>query len=76
MQPNPEVLDQLYREKVAAAKRMTPEERVLAAFELTDFVWRGILGGVRDQFPAANEEEVLRRGCERVALVKRLHERR
>ncbi len=76
MQPVGEVLDQLYREKVAAAQRMTPEERVLAAFELTGFVWRGILDGVRDQFPGASEEEVHRLACERVALVKRLHERR
>jgi hypothetical protein len=76
MPPNPELIDRLYRDKVEAARRQTPEERVLASFELTEFVYRTIADGVRDQFPQASDEEVQRLTCERIARVKRLQERR
>lgn len=76
MPPSPELLDRLYRDKVEAARRQTPEERVLACFELTEFVYRTIADGVRDQFPAEGDEEVQRLACERIARVKRLQERR
>ena len=76
MQPSAELLDHLYRQKVLAARQMTPEERVLACFELTAFVRRGLEDGIRNQFPEASEEEVQRTLCERVARVRRLHEQR
>jgi hypothetical protein len=76
MKPTPALLDHLYLQKVEAARQMTPEERVLACFELTRFVRRGLEDGIRNQFPHADAEEVQRRLCERVARVRRLHERR
>jgi hypothetical protein len=76
MQPTPQLLDHLYAEKVRAARQMTPEQRVLAAFELTAFVRRGLEDGIRSQHPDASEEQVQRILCERVAKLKRLHERR
>jgi hypothetical protein len=72
----PAALDLLYREKVAAARSMTPEQRVLACFELTEFAWCNIQAGVRDRFPAASDAEVRRLACERVASIRKLHERR
>jgi hypothetical protein len=76
MGPTPELLDHLYLEKVRVARQMTPEQRVLASFELTEFVRRGLEDGIRCQFPGAGEDEVQRKLCERVATVRRLHERR
>ncbi len=76
MGPTPELLDHLYLEKVRAARQMTPEQRVLAGFELTEFVRRNIADGIRSQFPDAGEDEVLRKLCERIDRVRRLHEQR
>jgi hypothetical protein len=74
--PTPELLDHLYLEKVRVARQMTPEQRVLASFELTEFVRRGLEDGIRCQFPQAADDEVQRKLCERVATVRRLHEQR
>ena len=76
MHPTPELLDHLYLQKVEAARQMTPEERVLASFQLTEFVRRGLEDGIRHQFPGASEDEVQRKLRERVASVRTLHERR
>lgn len=76
MVPTQELFDQLYREKILVARRMTPEERVLGCFELTEFVRQVMTDGVRDQFPEADEEEVQAIVRKRVAIVKRNHERR
>ncbi len=76
MQPTPELLDRLYLQKVQAARQMTPEERVLACFQLTEFVRRGLEDGIRHQFPGACEDEVQRKLRERVSSVRRLDERR
>lgn len=76
MLPSDELLDHLYRQKVLAARAMTPEQRVLASFDLTAFVERGMADGIRNQFPEANEEEVRRKVCERIARLRQLSDRR
>ena len=38
MQPTPELIDQLYRDRVLCARRMPPEEKLLAGAELYDGV--------------------------------------
>jgi hypothetical protein len=76
MQPTPELLDHLYLEKVRAARQMTPEQRVLAGFELTEFVRRSLEDGIRHEFPLASEDEVQCKLRERVALARQVDERR
>jgi hypothetical protein len=76
MQPDQALLDEIYRQKILAARKMTPEERIRAGFELTAFVRRRLEDGIRNQFPEANEEEVQRILKERVTRIKQTQERR
>ena len=41
-------------------RRMTPEQRLLKAFELTDFSRSLLLAGLRRRFPEASDEEIKR----------------
>lgn len=54
MDPKPRPNHQLYLE---ALRRMTPEERLLKAFELTELSRELLRAGVRQRFPAASETE-------------------
>jgi len=72
MEGNQPLFDELYREKIRQARSMTPEERVLASFNLTDFALNVMAAGVRAQFPDADEDEVQRIVCQRVQRVRRL----
>lgn len=74
--PDKAFLDEIYRRKILHSRKLTPEQRITGALELSDTVARIIREGVRDQFPEASEEEVQRLFIERVRRVKRLHERR
>ena len=57
MDPKPRPNHQLYLE---ALRRLTPEQRLLKAFELTELT-RELLGaGVRQRFPEADEAELRR----------------
>jgi hypothetical protein len=72
MEPTPELIDALYREKVAAARRLSPGEKLLAGPRLFDYACRITMAGIRHQHPDANEDrlrEILR---ERLALARRL----
>ena len=72
MEPTPELIDALYREEVAAARRLTPSEKFLAGLRLFDYACRVTLAGIRRQHPDASEDrlhEILR---ERLALARRL----
>lgn len=72
MEPTPELIDALYREEVAAARRLSPGEKLLAGPRLFDYACRITMAGIRHQHPDANEDrlrEILR---ERLALARRL----
>jgi hypothetical protein len=56
-----QLADDLYRERVAAARTMAPEEKLLAGEELFDYACSITLAGIRNQFPGASEE-----GCRRI----------
>jgi len=49
--------DDIYREKVLRARRMTESERLVASLELIDYAYEVMLGGVYMQFPEATPEE-------------------
>jgi hypothetical protein len=63
---------ELYRERVAEARAMPPEEKLLAGEELFHYACAITLAGIRDQFPGLNEEERLRLLEQRLALRERM----
>jgi hypothetical protein len=69
------VADELYRERVLEARRMPPEEKLLAGEELFDYACAITLGGIRNQFPAASEEECLRMLGDRLKLREEMERR-
>lgn len=72
MEPTQELIDAIYRGKVEAARRMSPEEKLFAGAELFDYACEITKAGIRHQLPEADEEEVLRILRERLALAERL----
>ena len=67
--------EELYRERVAEARAMPPEEKLLAGEELFDYACAITLAGIRDQFPGVSEEECLRILEERLDLRERMEQR-
>ncbi len=72
MPPSREMLDEIFRQKVEQARRMTPEQRLLEGLRQSDVAARVMADGVRQQFPNAGEDEVQRILRERVDRLRRL----
>lgn len=68
------VIDELYREEVIEARRMSPEEKALAGQRLFEAACRITLAGIRNQFPDASEERCLEILRERLELQRKLGE--
>lgn len=64
MDPKPRPNQQLYLE---ALRRLTPEQRLLKAFELTDLSRELYRAGLRQRFPNASEAELQSIFLERMA---------
>lgn len=75
MKPTEQLKDELYRERVLRAKRMPPEEKLLAGGRLFDHACRITTEGIRNQHPHASEERVGEILAERLALRRRLEGR-
>jgi len=69
MDPKPRPNHRLYLE---ALRRLTPEQRLLKAFELTELSRELFRAGLRQRFPAAGEAELQRIYLERL---ERCHNR-
>ena len=69
MDPKPRPNHQLYLE---ALRRLTPEQRLLKAFELTELSRELLRAGLRQRFPEASEAELQRIYLERL---ERCHSR-
>ncbi len=65
------LIDELYRDEILRARRMTPEERLRGAFEMTETGLALMRAGVRHQFPGATDEEVLGHCRERLRRMRR-----
>ncbi len=76
MQPTHQLGDALFREQVEAARAMTTEQRILAGMSLFELACRVTADGIRHQFPNADDAEVARILEERLALARRLEDRR
>jgi hypothetical protein len=68
--------EDLYRERVAEARIMPPEEKLLAGEELFDYACAITLAGIRNQNPRLSEEECLRILEERLNLRERMEHQR
>jgi hypothetical protein len=66
--------DDIFREKVLRARKLTFEERFKAGVDLFDEMVEISLAGIRQQHPDANEEEVRRIFSERMRIVRRLND--
>jgi len=64
--------DEIYRERVLAAREMPTEEKLLAGEELFDYACSITLAGIHNQFPGASEEECVRILEERLRLRERM----
>jgi hypothetical protein len=74
MEPTQELIDDIYRERVLRARRMSPEEKILAGPQLFDYACRIARDGIRDQNPGATDEQVETILLQRLALRQRLEE--
>ena len=73
--PPPEtqrLIDELYKEEVLDARRMSLEEKFLAGEELFQYACTITLWGIRNQYPDLSEDQHRRILEERVALGERL----
>jgi hypothetical protein len=75
MEPTPELITQLRRDKILAARQMTPEQRLRAGAELFDFACEITRSGIRMQNPGITPEAV-RRELRRRLKMLRARERR
>jgi hypothetical protein len=66
--------DALYWERVERARRLTPEQRLMAGPELFDYACTITLSALREQMPGAGEAEVLEAPRRRLAVKRKLEE--
>jgi len=64
--------EKLYRERVAEARTMPPEEKLLAGEELFEYACAITLAGIRDESPGLSAEEYLRILEDRLNLRERM----
>ena len=66
------LIDELYREEVSEARRMSLEEKLLLGERLFRWACEITLAGIRHQNPGASEEDCRRILRERIELGKKL----
>ena len=72
MKPTQQLIDELYLDKVRAAREMSPEQKLLAGPRLFERSCRIMLDGLRHENPDAGEERLQQLLRERLALIRRL----
>ena len=72
MEPTDELVDAIYREKVMRSRRMSIGKRVEAGAELSDLGREMMRQAIRNDNPAASEQEVLLELRRRIALSRKL----
>ncbi len=75
MEPTKALIEQLYREDVEHARRMKPEDKLIAGAELFDYACSITKAGIRHQNPGVDEPTVRRMLRERIALGEKLESR-
>lgn len=72
VKPTPELIEVIFLEKVAQARRMSPEERLSAVGDLFETVCERLRAGIRWQFPDVDDQEVEAMLRERLEIARRL----
>ena len=72
MEPTQQLIDELFLDKVRAARRMSPEDRLLAGPRLFERSCRIMLDGLRDENPAADATQLQELFNKRLAIWLRL----
>ena len=72
--PTRELMDDLFRQRVLAARAMSPEEKLLAGARLFDRTCRIMADGIRHEYPEADDRRVQEILAERLALARRLEQ--
>ena len=68
MEPTQQLIDALWLDKVEAARQMSAESKLLAGGELYDELIVRMLSGIRNQFPAYTDDQVLTELRRRLAI--------
>ncbi len=76
MFPTKELADELFLDKVRAARAMDPAVRFLDGPRLFDYACRIVESGLRNQYPNASEDEIRQKVRDRVKLMRRLERTR
>ncbi len=74
MEPTLDLIDALFRDRVRAARAMSPEDRFLAGPRLFHWACEITKAGIRQQYPDADEQRVLQLLRERLAWGRRLEQ--
>jgi hypothetical protein len=72
MEPDQHLIEEIYRQRVLAARAMSPEDKLLAGPRLFDRVCRIMMDGIRGEHPQADDARVREILAERLALARRL----
>lgn len=75
MNPTPELLDAIDRDRIEAARRMPIEEKLWAGAHLFDEVCERMKAGIRMQFPDADEGRVSAILRDRFRRIREIEER-
>jgi len=65
-------MDESFWEEVERARRLTPQQRFLGTFDISDLARNLVMAGIRHQFPEADEQRVLDIFAERCKLAREL----
>jgi hypothetical protein len=72
MDPIKQLADEIYRDRIVRARRMSIGEKILAVPELFDMACHVSRAGIRSQFPDADEQRVQELLRQRIAIGRRL----
>lgn len=76
MQPTQELVDDIYRDKVRAARAASVEEKLWSGEELFHYAARITMAGIRHENPHADEAEVLHILKQRLELREKMERQR
>ena len=71
MQPTQELIDELFREEVEEARRMTPEQKLLAGEDLYRYAERITLAGIKHENPGIDNQRALEILQDRFDMIER-----
>jgi hypothetical protein len=72
VEPTPELVDAIYREKILRSRRMTIQKRLEVAAELSDIGRQMMREAIRRENPAASDDEVRQLMRGRLELKRKL----